>query len=103
MKKLILLPITLFCISSCSEIKQIGSLQVVSTKSLVCNQFESLALPTYKNKEIRKKAKNTIDQAIDVELSLYSGSTHMINVKIYQVDKMFGAKFSVIGEVVKCK
>ncbi len=64
MKKLILLPISLFCLASCSEIKQIGSLQVVSTKGLACNQFESLALPTYKNKEIRQKAKNTIDQAM---------------------------------------
>lgn len=99
--------ITVFIIGlglmSCNDIKQIGSAQVISTKSFKSIEGETVSHPTFKNKEIRKKAKKSIDQAIDMELANNPGATHMINVKIYAVDKLFGTRYAVIGDVVKSK
>jgi hypothetical protein len=89
--------------TSCAEIHQIGSVQVISTKSFNSVEGQSLSMPTYKDKEIRKKAQKTIDKAIDVELAENPGATHLINAKIYLVEKMFSVKFAVIGEVIKSK
>jgi hypothetical protein len=103
MKKVIIISLSALLMASCAEIKQIGSAQVISTKSFKSIEGETLSTPSFKNKEIRKKAQKTIDKAIDVELANNPGATHMVNVKIYSIDKLFGTKFSVIGEVVKSK
>jgi hypothetical protein len=87
-------------LSSCGEVKQIGQLELLSTKSSTVTATELLASPTYSKKDIRKKAEDSIDEAIDKELTKYPGASHMANVRIYQVEKLFGYKYSVQGEII---
>lgn len=102
-KPLMTIILALVVLASCGEIKQIGQVELLSTKSSTVTATDVLATPTYSKKEIRKRAEDSIDEAVDKELSKYPGASHMTNVRIYQVEAIFKIKYSIEGEIIGTK
>lgn len=98
MKKLILALITVVSLLSCNSVKEIGDLNMVSTRN-VDSQTNYVLLSTYQgsDKKILKKSRfKSLEAAIDHVVSSVPGGEIMKNVKVYLISSEY---LAVSGDV----
>lgn len=103
MKTKILLFSAIALLSSCISVKEIGSLNMISTRN-VSPELKYKPVATYVNsdkKELKRSRSKTIEDAINEVIKKTPGGEFLMNVKIYQItNKNNGKKsFAVSGDV----
>jgi len=88
MKKIVLRSVAFIVIlSSCTTVKQIGKLNMVSNRNVDSNG-DYIVLSTYaggSSKELRKSRALTVEDAIDKTVRKIPGGEYLMNAKIYIV------------------
>jgi hypothetical protein len=96
--KIILISIVSLTLLSCAGVKQIGDLNMISTRNIP-NDNNYVLLATYvgtEKNEIRKNKARTLDEAVDKVVSKRSGGEILKNVKVYLIGS---SHLSVSGDV----
>lgn len=99
MKKITLSVLTATAIlCSCTSVKQIGSLNMISTRNIDSNShFEMLRSYAGGSKsELKKSKAETIQDAVNATVKNVAGGEFLMNVKLYMIDDMY---FAVEGDV----
>lgn len=98
MKKYFLFVITLVALSACSSVKQIGHVNMISTRNVDASaKYELLsAYVGGRKSELRRSKAKTIDEAINQTVKNIPGGEYLMNVKIYRVGD---SHFAVEGDV----
>lgn len=90
--------ITLALLSACTSVKQIGKLNMISTRN-VDSKMEYALVSSYaggSKKELKKSRAKTIEDAIDQTVRSVPGGEFLKNVKVYIVNSQY---FAVEGDV----
>jgi len=98
MKNLLNFIVIALLLSSCSSIKQIGKVNMISNRN-VSPELKYQVLTTYSggsNKELKKSKATSIEDAIDKTVRKVPGGEFVMNAKIYLVD---GKYIAVEGDV----
>jgi hypothetical protein len=98
MKKLHLFAFVLVLLSACSSVKQIGQVNMISTRNIDTSADYEL-LSAYvggRKSELRNNKSNTIDEAVNKVVKNVPGGEYLMNVKIYRVGD---SRFAVEGDV----
>lgn len=85
-------------ISSCTSVKQIGKVNMVSNRN-VDTKLNYEAITTYSGgskKELKKSRAITIEDAVDKTVRKVAGGEFLMNAKIYLIDGMY---IAVEGDV----
>lgn len=101
MNKLIIALLFGTAISSCTSVKQIGKVNMVSTRNIDPNLDYSL-ISTYSGgskRELKKSRAKSIEDAIDQTVKKVPGGEFAMNVKIYTVRKINREYIAVEGDV----
>lgn len=96
-KSLIFLVVAL-SITSCSSVKQIGKVNMISNRNVDPKQ-EYDVISTYSGgskRELKKSRAKTVEDAIDQTVRKIPGGEFLVNVKIYIIN---GQYFAVEGDV----
>lgn len=96
--KYIFLSATIALLASCTSFKQVGSVNMISTRN-VENGADYTLIRSYmgaSKKELKKTRATTLDEAINDVVKNTPGGEHLRNVKIYLVN---GTYFAVEGDV----
>ncbi len=98
MKKLFLALMVIIAISSCTSVKQIGKVNMISNRNVDPNLNYDV-ISTYSggsDKELKKTKVKTIEDAVDQTVRKIPGGEFLMNAKIYLVD---GQYIAVEGDV----
>lgn len=98
MKKQIFILLLIAAFASCKSVKQIGTLNMLSTRN-INTTFEYKLLSSYSNaskSDLKKNRFTTIDEAINNTVKNTPGGEFLMNVKIYKIGK---SKYAVSGDV----
>ena len=98
MKKFCLYVFALIALSSCSSVKQIGQVNMISNRNIDASANYEL-LSAYvggKKSELRKNKSKSIEEAINLIVKEVPGGEYLMNVKIYRVGD---SHFAVEGDV----
>lgn len=101
MKNFIILSLMIIFISSCSNIKRIGDLNMISNRNIDTKENYVL-IERYVNdskREIKKSKAKTIEEAIDKTVKNVNGGEFIKNAKIYMIQKKNKYYFAVEGDV----
>jgi hypothetical protein len=101
MKKLIIALLIGTTILSCTSVRQIGKVNMVSTRNIDPNLDYSL-ISTYSGgskRELKKSRAKSIEDAIDQTVKKVPGGEFAMNVKIYTVRKINREYIAVEGDV----
>jgi hypothetical protein len=106
MKKLLLSVLVLTClglITSCMSVKEIGDLNMISTRN-VDSKADYVLLRNYMGgtkKELRRSKASTIKNAIDNVVKQTPGGEFLKNAKLYIVQKKFSKNiyFAIEGDI----
>lgn len=85
-------------VNSCTSVKEIGSLNMISTRNIDTN-FHYQLVASYSGgskKELKKSEAKTIQDAMNNTVRKVPGGEFLMNAKIYLVDKTY---FAVEGDV----
>lgn len=96
--EILLLFAALAALTSCMSFKEIGKINMISTRN-IDSKTEYKLLTTYSggsNRELKKTRATNIQQAIDETVRRTPGGEYLMNVKIYLVDQQY---FAVEGDV----
>jgi len=103
MKKLILLAVfTAFVFNSCTSIKEIGRLNVISTRNVELGNQKYAKIATYAGetkKELKKAKCADIDGAINAIVRQYPGGEFLANAKIWMITKGDKTYFAASGDI----
>ncbi len=97
MKKVALF-LLLLAFSACSSVKQIGQVNMISTRNIDASANYEL-LSAYvggRKSELRSNKAKTIDEAINKTVKNIPGGEYLMNVKIYRVGESY---YAVEGDV----
>lgn len=89
---------SIFLITSCTSYKEIGKINMISTRNIDSSTDYKL-LTTYSGgseKDLRKSKAKNIQQAIDETVRRTVGGEYLMNAKIYLVDQQY---YAVEGDV----
>lgn len=98
MKKLFSTLAIALSLSSCTSVKQIGKLNMVSTRN-VDSKLNYSRISTYSGgskRELKHSKAKTIEDAIDQTVKKVMGGEFLMNVKLYSID---GVYFAAEGDV----
>lgn len=98
MKKIILGALLFSSITSCTSVKQIGKVNMISNRN-VDPKLNYEVITTYSGgskKELKKSKSTTIEDAIDQTVRKIPGGEFLMNVKVYLVN---GQYLAVEGDV----
>ncbi|MDD3406410.1 MAG: hypothetical protein PHH23_09135 [Paludibacteraceae bacterium] len=90
--------ITVIIMSGCTSVRQIGKLNMISTRN-IDTDFKYESLHTYaggSNGELRKTKAQTVEDAVNQTVKKVTGGEFMMNVKLYVIDDKY---FAVEGDV----
>lgn len=96
-----LLAITAF-LTSCVSVKEIGHVNVLSTRNTELGHVKYARIATYAGEakqELKKSRAKTIDEAINTTVRHYPGGEFMSNVKIWLITKGDKHFFAVSGDI----
>lgn len=102
MKKLLNFLFTAAVLTSCTNIKQIADLNMISTRNVETKEY--VLIKNYQgnpgNKKVLKKSKaKTLDEAINLTVRNTPGGEYMKNVKIYIIERPFSEHYAAEGDV----
>ena len=98
MKRCLFCIVTLFLVCACSSVKQIGRVNMISTRNIDASADYKL-LSAYvggRKSELRRNKSKTIDEAVNKTVKDVPGGEYLMNVKIYRVGD---SHFAVEGDV----
>ena len=93
-----ILAISFLLLSSCSSIKMVGTINMISTRN-VDGSVDYVLLKSYSGgskHELKKSKSTTLDEAINNTVKNVAGGEYMMNVKMYLIKERF---FAVEGDV----
>jgi hypothetical protein len=91
--KVLKITVLLFIICSCSSVKQIGKVNMISTRN-VDQSIKYQVLTTYSGgskRELKKTRSKSIEDAIDATVKKVPGGEFLMNCKIYTVNSIYVA------------
>lgn len=90
-------------LTSCVSVKEIGNLNVLSSRNVVFDGSHKYArVATYAGEsksELKKSKAVTIDEAVNNTVRQYPGGEFMSNVKIWAITKGNEIRFAVSGDI----
>jgi len=98
MKQLLASLFLVFAISSCTSVKQIGKVNMISNRN-IDTKLDYKVISTYSggsDKELKKSKAKTIEDAIDQTVRKIPGGEFLMNTKLYLID---GQYFAIEGDV----
>lgn len=104
MKKVFIVPmwVMITLLSSCVSIKEIGHVNVLSTRNTELGDVKYARIATYageSQQELKKSRAVTIDEAINSTIRQYPGGEFMTNVKIWLITNGKKNFFAVSGDI----
>lgn len=103
MKKLTLLAVlTAFILTSCTSIKEIGRLNVISTRNVELGNQKYAKIATYAGetkKELKKAKCTSLDEAVNAIVRKYPGGEFLTNAKVWMIIKGNKTYFSASGDI----
>lgn len=100
MKKIVSL-LMIILLSNCTNIKQIGKLNMISTRNIE-SKANYVSVRNYMGggkRELKKLKGKTLDEAIDNVVRNTPNGEFLKNVKIYRLHKLFSTWYAVEGDV----
>ncbi|AEA42433.1 hypothetical protein [Fluviicola taffensis] len=101
MKRLIIVFLVGASVTSCTSVKQIGKVNMISTRNIDPNLDYSL-ISTYSGgskRELKKSRAKSIEDAIDQTVKKVPGGEFVMNVKVYTIHKFNKEYLAVEGDV----
>ncbi len=89
-------------LTSCVSIKEIGHVNVLSSRNVVFDGTKYARIATYAGEsktELKKSRARTIDDAVNATVRHYPGGEFMSNVKIWKISKGNSTYFAVSGDI----
>lgn len=103
MKKVLITLAASLLLTSCVSIKEIGHVNVLSSRNVVFDGATKYArLATYAGEsksELKKSKSETIDEAVNIVVRNCPGGEFMSNVKIWQITNGKKIRFAVSGDI----
>lgn len=88
--------------SSCVTVKEVGHLNMLSTRNVELGSQKYVRVATYAGEsksELRKSKAKSIDDAINNTVRQYPGGEFMTNVKVWAIMKKRDIYFAVSGDI----
>ncbi len=98
MRKILVLVFILFTLNSCMSVREIGTLNMISTRNVSLNEKYEL-LATYvgiSKNELKRSKSQTINEATNTTVKRVPGGEFLMNAKIYIINER---SFAVEGDI----